>query len=32
VSLKYALLTMLARESFSGYDLITQFDGSVGIL
>jgi hypothetical protein len=32
VSLKYAVLTMLARESFSGYDLVTRFDGSVGIL
>ena len=27
MSLKYALLTMLARESFSGYDLITHIDG-----
>jgi DNA-binding PadR family transcriptional regulator len=32
VSLRYAILTLLAREPLSGYDLITYFDGSVGFV
>lgn len=32
MALKYALLTLLAREPLSGYDLLTYFDGSVGFV
>ena len=32
MGLQYAILTMLMRQPFSGYDLVTQFRGAVGFL